>query len=103
MKKLIVTLALAAPFFGFAQEVPNTEQNQENNPFTAITTGNQVDQDYVDISQMTAVLNITNTQRSATRGAQMLVDIPREFIEVSQLTDGLERDDNSKIKALLNK
>jgi hypothetical protein len=103
MKKIIVTLALAAPFFGFAQEAPKTEANQNNNPFTAITTGNQVDQEYIDISQMTAVLNITNTQRSATRGAQMLVDIPREFIEISQLTEGLERVDNDKIKALLNK
>ncbi len=103
MKKLIVTLALSAPFFGFAQEVPNAQLNQDNNPFKAITEGHQVDQDYVDISQMAAVLNISNTTRSATRGAQMLIEIPREFIEISQLTDGLDRNDQDKIKSLLNK
>ena len=99
MKKLIVTLALAAPFFGFAQEEQKANQNED--PFAAITNGNQVSQEYIDISQTAAVLNIGNGTRSATRGAQSLVNIPKEFIDVSLLTDGL-KPDNDKIKSLLN-
>ena len=101
MKKLIVTLALAAPFFGFAQEVKNENANQNENPFAAITNGNQVSQEFIDISQTAAVLNIDNGTRSATRGAQSLVNIPREFIDLNLLTDGL-KPDNDKIKTLLN-
>lgn len=102
MKKLIATLVLAAPAFVFAQELPNAENNQNENPFKQIATTNQVSTEYIDISQMAAVLNISNETRSATHAAQSLVNIPRELIDLSLLTDGL-KPDNEKIKALLNK
>ena len=103
MKKSIITLALSVPFAMFAQNDMLNNDNQNNDPFAAINNGNKVSQEYIDIAQTTAVLNIQNTQRGVGNISSGLVNIKRELIDVEQLTNGLKPNSTEDINAFLKR
>ena len=103
MKKSIITLALSVPFAMFAQNDMLNNDNQNNDPFAAINNGNKVSQEYIDIAQTTAVLNIQNTQRGVGNISSGLVNIKRELIDVEQLTNGLKPNSSEDINAFLKR
>jgi Skp family chaperone for outer membrane proteins len=98
MKKIIATLALALPLAIFAQE-----EQTNNDPFAAINNGNKVSQEYIDIAQTTAVLNIQNTERGVGNISSGLVNIKRELIDIEQLTNGLKPNSTEDINAFLKR
>ena len=103
MKKSIITLALSVPFAMFAQNDMLNNDNQNNDPFAAINNANKVSQEYIDIAQTTAVLNIQNTQRGVGNISSGLVNIKRELIDVEQLTNGLKPNSTEDINAFLKR
>jgi hypothetical protein len=102
MKNAIATLALALPFAIFAQNA-NGQNNQNNDPFAAINNGNKVSQEYIDIAQTTAVLNIQNTERGVGNISSGLVNIKRQLIDVEQMTNGLKPNSSEDINAFLKR
>ena len=102
MKKSIITLALSVPFAIFAQN-DNLNNQTNNHPFAAINNGNKVSQEYIDIAQTTAVLNIQNTQRGVGNISSGLVNIKRELIDIEQLTNGLKPSSTEDVNAFLKR
>mgnify|MGYP000941988344 FL=1 len=93
MKKLIVSLVMIIPFIGFAQN-SITEKIEgstvKNNPFAKIVTHNQVSQDYLDITQTAAILDISNTKPRTRGGSTTISSVPRNTVSLETLTKGLE-------------
>ena len=95
MKKLIVALVILVPALSFAQIEQESEinlpENNIENPFTSIDTREYIQQDYLDLNQTAAMLNLSQRNGRKTRGATRgATSIPRTTVDVNSLTKGLD-------------
>ncbi len=103
MKKLIVLIIAVLPAISFAQNTISENINQQKNtvevnPFVSLQTNNLVSQEYLDINQTAAMLDLNNGRRTRgnTRGATP--SLPATMVDLNTLTNGLNASTPSESK-----
>ena len=99
MKKLIVSIVMLVPFISFAQNSISEKINgttESTNPFAQIVNQNQVSQEYLDIVQTAAILDISNTQPRSRGESTGSTSIPSSLVNLNTLTNGLQPANNAR-------
>jgi len=99
MKKLIVSIVMLVPFISFAQNSISEKINgatESTNPFAQIVNENQVSQEYLDIVQTAAILDISNTQPRSRGESTGSTSIPSSLVNLNTLTNGLQPANNAR-------